>query len=152
MFYKPCSVDLCEIHNVLFMQGSPLLLKRIQINQYLEKTLEENPENALDLLKCYLPTWFGSVGTHKGGFEQRQYDSIKEDVEPDVIYNALSKIKGLDLESQHQETINLPLYDGNVAYQFAKIHKSVINKKQDAQIKKEKPDDLGKTENQNAEN
>src|SRR5450759_1421676 len=30
MFCKPCSVDLCDIHNVLFMQGSPLLLKRIQ--------------------------------------------------------------------------------------------------------------------------
>jgi hypothetical protein len=29
MFCKPCSVDLCDIHNVLFMQGSPLLLKRI---------------------------------------------------------------------------------------------------------------------------
>ncbi len=29
MFYKPCSVDLCDIHNVLFMQGLPLLLKRI---------------------------------------------------------------------------------------------------------------------------
>src|SRR5450756_1509172 len=29
MFCKPCSGDLCEIHNFLFMQGLPLLLKRI---------------------------------------------------------------------------------------------------------------------------
>jgi len=31
MFFKPCSGDLCEIHNFLFMQGLPLLLKRIRI-------------------------------------------------------------------------------------------------------------------------
>jgi hypothetical protein len=30
MFCKPCSGDLCEIHNFLFMQGLPLLLKRIR--------------------------------------------------------------------------------------------------------------------------
>src|SRR5450756_2397202 len=34
MFCKPCSGDLCEIHNFLFMQGLPLLLKRIQTMKY----------------------------------------------------------------------------------------------------------------------
>lgn len=126
---------------------------REEINQYLAKTLDEKPENAIDLLKCYQPTWYSADGTHKGGLEQRDYDSIKEDVDPDVIYNALRNINGLDLESlKHQETINQLLYDENVAYQFAKIHHSVINKEQDAKIKKEKPDDLGKTENQYAGN
>lgn len=121
-----------------------LWLKR-EINQYLAKTLDEKPENALDLLKCYQPTWFGAGGTHKGGLEQRQYDSIKEDVDPDVIYNALSNINGLDLESQkNKETINQPVYDENVAYQFAKIYQSVINKEQNTKSKKEKPDDLSK--------
>jgi predicted KAP-like P-loop ATPase len=126
---------------------------REEINQYLAKTLDEKPENAIDLLKCYQPTWFGADGTHKGSLEQRQYDSIKEDVDPDVIYNALCNINGLDLESlKHQETINQPLYDENVAYQFAKIHRSAINKEQDAQNKKEEPGNLSKTENQNSGN
>lgn len=121
---------------------------REEINQYLAKTLVDKPENALDLLKCYQPTWFGAGGPRKGDLEQRQYDSIKEDVDPDIIYNALCKINGLDLESlKHQETIT-GLYIENLAYQFAKIHDSVINKEQDAKIKKEKPDDLAKTENQ----
>lgn len=146
--YKKSPGNALSLLNIWSTYGS-----REEINQYLAKTLDETPENALDLLKCYQPTWFGAGGSHKGGLEQRQYDSIKEDVDPDIIYNALCKIKGLDLESlKHQETINRPMYDENVAYQFAKIHHSVINKEQDAKIKKEKPDDLGKTENHNAGN
>src|SRR5450756_1366847 len=40
MFCKPCSGDLCEIHNFLFMQGLPLLLKRIP--QIVRKLLKKH--------------------------------------------------------------------------------------------------------------
>jgi hypothetical protein len=44
MFCKPCSGDLCEIHNFLFMQGLPLLLKRIRhfLNGILKSEKEMN--------------------------------------------------------------------------------------------------------------
>ena len=146
--YKKSPGNALSLLNIWSTYGS-----REEVNQYLAKTLDEKPENALDLLKCYQPTWFGADGTHKGGLEQRHYDSIKEDVDPDVIYNALYNINGLDLESlKHQETIDQTLYNENVAYQFTKIHNSVINKEQDTKIKKEKSDDLGKTESQNTGN
>lgn len=146
--YKKSPGNALSLLNIWSTYGS-----REEVNQYLAKTLDEKPENAIDLLKCYQPTWFGADGTHKGGLEQRHYDSIKEDVDPDVIYNALCNINGLDLEPlTHPETINEPLYYENIAYQFAKIHHSAINKKQDAKIKKEKTDDLDKTENQNVGN
>ncbi len=146
--YKKSPGNALSLLNIWSTYGS-----REEINQYLAKTLDENPENALDLLRCYQPTWFNADGTHKGGLEQRHYDSIKEDVDPDIIYNALCNINGLDLESlKHQETINQTLYGENVAYQFAKIHRSAINKEQDAQNKKEEPGNLSKTENQNSGN
>src|SRR5450759_1397657 len=48
MFCKPCSGDLCEIHNFLFMQGLPLLIEQIQ---QFEQNLQQNLAEIQRLLK-----------------------------------------------------------------------------------------------------
>jgi hypothetical protein len=73
MFCKPCSGDLCEIHNFLFMQGLPLLLKRIQIyviyplkrciwnkvagNLFLVKSDEYKDFIPIQVVPILVPSW-----------------------------------------------------------------------------------------------
>ena len=65
---KPYSVDICGIHNVLFMQGLPLLLKRIQIflrRNFIETFFTESfylifSKYVMSIFRTehYMETWF----------------------------------------------------------------------------------------------
>lgn len=109
---------------------------REETNQYLTKTLEANPRNALELLKCYLPTLYSASGVHKGGFERDQYNSIIEVVDADVIFNALYKIYGSEIDSQKNHRENRTP-DEWIAYQFVHIYHLVKTDEKNATSKKE---------------
>src|SRR5450759_3432780 len=73
MFFKPCSGDLCEIHNFLFMQGLPLLLKRIQVLDYFPKITNMNIQNTDPVLNNV--AGFSFHNKSKFDFEKLKADS-----------------------------------------------------------------------------
>ncbi len=113
---------------------------REETNQYLTKTLEDNPSNALELLNCYLPTGYSASGVQKGGLERDQYNSIVKVVDADVIFNALYKIYGSKIESQKNHTNRNRTSDEWIAYQFVHIHQLVKAEERSATSKKEEHD------------
>jgi hypothetical protein len=110
-----------------------------EVNQYLASTIDDNPHNALELLKCYLPTSWGSEsGPHKGDFRRDQYDAVTKVVETDVLFNALRKIYGSDLDSPQFNGNNTRSLDEQVAHQFAHIYHHVKTEKQEVAVPEEK--------------
>lgn len=109
---------------------------REETNQYLTKTLDDNPPNAIELLKCYLPTAYSASGAHIGDFEREQYNSIIKVVDADVIFNTINKIYGSELELQKNHRENRTS-DEWIAYQFVHIHQLVKAEETSATSKKE---------------
>ncbi|MFC2006010.1 P-loop NTPase fold protein [Chloroflexota bacterium] len=110
-----------------------------ETQQYLSKIFIDNPYEALEFAKCYLPTsWgLGSGLSHKGNFGRFQYDSMVKVVDTDVIYDALYKIYGAALDDPDYYKLNEYPLDERVAHQFAFIHAKVKAKQQDGDQKAE---------------
>ncbi|MDI6871518.1 MAG: P-loop NTPase fold protein [Bacillota bacterium] len=116
-----------------FRKEAPALLyvwahwgSRQESNDYLVKLMEENPRNAVELLKCYLGTAWGSdSGPAPGDFERMQYDSLRLVVDPGQVLKALSRVYGSALESPRAENYRKGHIDERVAHQFASVHRHV---------------------------
>lgn len=119
-----------------------------ETNQYLARTLDEDPRNSIELLKCYLLTSWGMESglSHKGDFAREQYDSITKVVDADLIYSALYKIYGPELDSPkyHGDNSDRSL-DERVGHQFAYIYHYVKSEEQKA-ANREGEDKGSKTE------
>lgn len=122
---------------------------REEVNKYLTKTMNEDPRNALELLKCHLSTeWSMESGlSHKADFAREQYNSIAEIVDTDLVYNALYKIYGSALDSPKYHSNSDQFLDERVTHQFAHIYHQV---KTEEQSRKEKPE-ISKIEDKSGE-
>ena len=97
-----------------------------QASQYLLKTLDQDEENVVEFLKCYLPTSWGESGlSSKGDFERHQYDQVSRIVDPDHIYENLLAIYGDELETPQFDRGKDRPVEEKVAHQFAYIHHHV---------------------------
>lgn len=96
-----------------------------ETNQYITKTSDDDPYNALELLKCHTITMYSGSHSHKGDFEQKNYESIAKVVDADIISDALNKIYGSNIEKLKNNDNGFQSDADKIAYQFAQIHASM---------------------------
>ncbi len=102
---------------------------RGETNRYLKKSLRSKPENAVALLKCYLPAPKSTEAgtTEKQEFTLAQYEALAEVVDPDNVYAAIAKLYKFKLENIENNIPGDPT-DRVIAYQFLRIHHQVKSK------------------------
>jgi predicted KAP-like P-loop ATPase len=100
---------------------------RDETDRYLKKMVNEEPNNSIELLKCYLPKTSDeeSLIPQKDDFGREQYNSITKVVDTDAIYNSLYKIYGSELDTPKYGGENDRTLNERVAHQFAFIHQQV---------------------------
>jgi len=99
---------------------------RDETNSYLVDSFKSWPENVIEFLKCYLTSPRASeTGTADNiDFSRARYDALAEVVDPDEVYNALTKLYGPELEwTVDKSSGGSP--DRVIASQFARIHRMV---------------------------
>jgi hypothetical protein len=107
------------------------------VNEYISRTLDDNPRNALKILRCYLPIENTESGlVSKGGLGPIEYDSLTSAIDADIILEALHRLYGSDLESREPSKDENEYLNKNIAYQFARLHQNA--KKKDKQTKQTK--------------
>jgi len=96
---------------------------RDETNRYLTESFQSRPENAIEFLKCYLPApGKPKAGvSRRTGFDRAQYTSVAGAVDPDNVYEALTRIYGQELKRPEGEEPGVSP-DKALALQFARIH------------------------------
>ncbi|MGV2881441.1 KAP family P-loop NTPase fold protein [Paenibacillus taichungensis] len=106
-----------------------------EANERITSWLDENPDNAIQLLLCYLPTAWGleSGLSYKADFELDQYKAVSKVVDPEVIMKALNRVyddlSDVDEYPRSTET-SLQL---RTAKQFSWLHKNAHQFDEDAE-------------------
>ncbi|MBD1863035.1 MULTISPECIES: P-loop NTPase fold protein [Trichocoleus] len=103
-----------------------------EASQYLIKTLDQDPQNSVELLKCYVPTKWSSAfyGARKGDFERSQYDDLSKLVDPSFIYELIYSVYGAVLDNpKYDSNESQRSFDEKVVNQFAYIHQAVLKSK-----------------------
>jgi hypothetical protein len=123
--------DLARKENIYlkYPQDAPMLLSiwaqyssRKETSNYLEKSFEANPYNAIKLLRCYLPAAQpGREPPPAEAFTMAQYASVAEVIETDLIYAALTKLFKFKAETIEDKVPVVPA-DRNLAFQFMRLH------------------------------
>jgi hypothetical protein len=106
-----------------------------ETNNYLRKFFEQDPNNAVDFIKCYIPTVW-SVGMEppyrrglpsKGALERKSYDAIVCVVDADLLIETLKKLYGNKLNLPEFERQNdCQSVEELAACQFVYIHNKVL--------------------------
>lgn len=96
---------------------------KVEVHQKFRECFDENPENAVHLLLCYLPTTFEMEGhVRKGNFERTAYKVVSYIVDPALIVSALKRIyNDLIYVEQYPESDDIPL-ELRTAQQFVWLH------------------------------
>ncbi len=107
----------------IFLQIWARYGSRDETNRYLKKSFKSNPENALALLKCYLtaPERPETDSAEKREFTRAHYDALTQVVDPDSVYEAVSKLLKFRFEKAEEQALG-DLIDRTIAYQFVRIH------------------------------
>jgi hypothetical protein len=114
---------------IKYAEDTPMLLSiwaeyasKNETSNYLTKTFELNPYNAIKLIKCYLPAAQpGRELPSAADFTMAQYNAITEVVDPDNIYAALTKVFKFKAETI-EERVPVSPVDRNLAFQFMLLH------------------------------
>jgi len=101
---------------------------RDETDRYLANSFRSRPENVIKLLKCYLTTPGGLEAglTRKTYFSRTRYYALVKVIDPDKVYEALTRLYGPELESPEDET-PVDSTDKAIAFQFARIHHRVMS-------------------------
>ncbi|MHB8105563.1 MAG: hypothetical protein ACYDG5_08545, partial [Dehalococcoidales bacterium] len=112
-----------------YPEDAPMLLgiwaeygSRHDTSNYLTKSFELNPYNAIKLIKCYLPA--AQPGKEPPGafdFTMVQYANVTEVVEPDNVYAALTNLFKFQADNI-EERVPVAPSDRNLAFQFMRLH------------------------------
>jgi len=96
---------------------------REETNRYLKKSFKSRPENALALLKCYLPAPTSTeAGTaEKLEFTRAEYNALAQVVDPDTVYAPIAKLLKFRFEKEGDKGL-ADHVDRALAYQFVRIH------------------------------
>jgi hypothetical protein len=99
---------------------------RDETNRYLTKSLQSRPQNVIRLLKCYLniPQVLAPILTRQTDFNRTQYDALAKVVDPDKVYEALTRLYGPELNGLNDEAL-VNSSGKAIASQFARIHHQV---------------------------
>lgn len=137
-----------------FPKDAPILLyawshwrSREETNQYLAGTVDEDSHNVLEFLKCHIPIQYGMESgiSNKGDFRRDEYEAITRVVDANLIYNALHKIYGSDLDSpKYRDNGDRP-FDEQVAHQFSEIYHHVKTEEQKV-VEEKKEHETNRTE------
>jgi hypothetical protein len=93
-----------------------------ETSNYVVKTFETNPYNAVKLLKCYMPpTKLDGKVPSAEDFTVKQYDILKEAVDADRVYETLSKLFKFKAE-EIEDIVPVMPSDRDLAYQFMRLH------------------------------
>jgi predicted KAP-like P-loop ATPase len=94
-----------------------------ETNSYIEQTLKTHPQNAIELLKCYT-----NIGIEMNGgrqfvqLQQDGYSALAKVVNSSIVYAALHKIYGDDLNQATEINVFEISSDKDLALQFAKFY------------------------------
>ncbi len=95
---------------------------RNETSNYLIKSFEASPDNAIRLLKCYLPAAQPDKEPPSADdFTIAQYNSLSEVIDPDKIYAALTKVFKFTADNI-EEKMPIKPADRNLAFQFIRLH------------------------------
>ena len=89
---------------------------REETSRYLGKSFSASPENAIRLLKCYLPPDISA-----DDFDLEHYNNIIEVVDPDKVYAALTKVFKFKVDTIEEKMPVKPA-DRNLAFKFMRLH------------------------------
>ena len=110
--------DAAMLLNIWARYGS-----RDETSSYLAKSFKSRPENAIKLLKCYLPsaTQPEKDQPATADFTRDNYNSMAEVVDPDKVYAALTRVFKFKADTIEEKTPVKP-DDRNLAFRFLRIH------------------------------
>ncbi len=96
---------------------------REETDRYLKKSFKSSPENALALLKCYLPAPESTEAgpAEKQEFTRTEYNALAQVVDPDNVYAPIAKLLKFRFEKEEDKALGDPV-DRAIAYQFVRIH------------------------------
>ncbi|OGO17869.1 MAG: hypothetical protein A2Z15_06680 [Chloroflexi bacterium RBG_16_50_11] len=114
---------------IKYPQDAAMLLRlwaqygsRDETNRYLTNSFKSRPDNAIRLLKCYLPTaQTDKEAPSADDFTREHYDNIAEVVDPDKVYAALTKVFKFKVATIEEITPVKPA-DRNLAFKFMRLH------------------------------
>jgi hypothetical protein len=110
--------DAAMLLNIWAHYGS-----RDETSSYLAKSFKSRPENAIKLLKCYLPSAAQPEKDQPAtaDFTRDNYNSMAEVVDPDKVYAALTRVFKFKADTIEEKTPVKP-DDRNLAFRFLRIH------------------------------
>ena len=99
-----------------------------QAKETIGAFLKENPEYAINLMKQYLPSTWGSDGLRvESSLERDTYDALISDIEAEDLINAINKVyENLPEDEEYPEFIECP-HEEKIVRQFIWLHNYVIN-------------------------
>jgi photosystem II stability/assembly factor-like uncharacterized protein len=93
-----------------------------ETNNYLVKSFDANPFNAVKFLKCYLPTaQLGREPPTIKDFDLGKYDLLAEVVETGKVYETLTKLFKFKAE-EIEDIVPVMSFDRELANQFMRLH------------------------------
>lgn len=138
-------IGRCLARRISFYEGGPAALitefnsdvtpllyswsaygNKVEVNERFHEWFEENPESAISLLLCYLPTAWGMENglSHKGDFEHDQYKAVTQVINPEIVIFALERVYSDSIYvEQYPEFTNTPL-ELKTAQQFAWLYRN----------------------------
>lgn len=133
-------IDLEIINRPTIFENNPLdaprlililskYLSRDKVNNYINLYVSEDPENIINILKCYLPKPLGSINVNdalESDFDGSIYDSMLASFDLDILYLKLKETYGdtliTDEYPQFLENNKLKIYS-----QFMWVHNKRIS-------------------------
>lgn len=100
--------------------------KAKELNERVTSWLDDDPNNAIRVLLCYLPTGWGleSGLSFKANFEIDQYKAVKEVISTDLINTALNKVYNSLSDVDEYPRANETSLELRTAKQFSWLHKN----------------------------
>lgn len=97
-----------------------------EVKSKLSSWFEANPEGAVQLLLCYVPTAWGMESglSHKANFEFDQYKAVTQIIDPEIIIVSLKNIYSDLLEVAQYPRFTDTSIELKTAQQFVWLHKN----------------------------
>lgn len=108
---------------VQFLQIWSQYGSREETDRHIKKSFKGKPENALALLKCFLPTVESTEegAAAKPEFTQAEYNALARVADPENVYEPVAKLLKFRFEKEGDKGLADPV-DRSIAYQFVRIH------------------------------
>ena len=108
---------------VQFLQIWSQYGSREETGRHIKKSFKGKPENALSLLKCFVPTGESAEEgiAAKPEFTRAEYNALARVVDPENVYEPVARLLKFRFEKEGDKGLADPV-DRSIAYQFVRIH------------------------------